>query len=93
MSRTYRQKEGIIYPDGRLTGKVPHICRCGWCTGTDKLRLEEKILDKEKKLQLKEWYGDSFEFYNDDIRWELTTEEWRIRDGRFLQEQLNWENY
>lgn len=49
MSRTYRKKEWVKYTEGRPTKDVPHICRCGSCTGIDRSKKKEKIADKEAK--------------------------------------------
>lgn len=57
MSRTRRKdKEGNVFWDGRPTRKIEYRCRCTWCTGVDKREVERKILDRELKLQLKDYY-------------------------------------
>lgn len=61
MSRTYRKDEGHCFIEGNpLKNKnVNHHCRCEYCTGIRKKEIREKIINKETKKQIKEYYrGD-----------------------------------
>jgi len=60
MSRTWRQKEGVKYQNGRINRDIPHICRCDSCTGVIRRHSKEKVVDREMKLQLKEWYCEEY---------------------------------
>jgi len=53
MSRTWRQREGIEYQNGRMNRDVPHKCRCEHCT-TRRNERKERIADKEMKRQLRD---------------------------------------
>lgn len=54
MSRTYREREGVKYQDGRLHSGVCYKCRCEYCT-TRRNERKERIADKEMKRQLEEY--------------------------------------
>ena len=60
MGKTYRKdkKTGIKFEEGnpKHKTKISYTCRCSWCTGEDKKKLEKKISKKELKQQLKEYY-------------------------------------
>lgn len=60
MSRTLRKNHlGQLYRDGQKHKDIvdewlPYRCRCGYCTNEDKRKLEEKIVDREMKQEIKQ---------------------------------------
>ena len=55
MSRTYRKKEWVTYPDGKPTKDVEYKCRCESCTGIVRRKIKSKIVDKEMLKELKKY--------------------------------------
>lgn len=62
MSRTYRKdREGNCFQEGNplQSRKIIYNCRCEYCTGVKRKELENKIVDRNMKKQIKEYYrGD-----------------------------------